>query len=282
VGGIVFGVGMVLARGCPSRLIVLAASGNLRAAVTLLILALVVQATLSGALVPARQAITPVAMLSPAEQSAFLSVSATAVLAVIGALMIGAIIFARNVVGRLTYALAAIGTGLTIPLAWFLTAAISQQTFDPFEPQAVSYAAPTAMAVAGRVDLDNATPSYGLGLLGGAFVGAFLIAVATGTFRVVQFAEGATLPRYAAGAVLMGFGSVLCLGCAVGAGMTGASVLATHALVALASMVLGAGVADWAERGIAAARARRSTPLDDLYPARQQTTGPRSGLVAAE
>jgi uncharacterized membrane protein YedE/YeeE len=34
IGGVMFGVGMVLARGCASRLLVLSATGNLRALVT--------------------------------------------------------------------------------------------------------------------------------------------------------------------------------------------------------------------------------------------------------
>src|SRR6056297_572296 len=54
VGGLLFGVGMVLARGCSGRLLVLAATGNLRAVVSGLVFAVVAQMSLHGVLAPAR------------------------------------------------------------------------------------------------------------------------------------------------------------------------------------------------------------------------------------
>ena len=54
VGGLLFGAGMVLARGCASRLTVLAGTGNLRAALVILIFAITAHATLKGALAPLR------------------------------------------------------------------------------------------------------------------------------------------------------------------------------------------------------------------------------------
>jgi len=55
IGGLMFGAGMILARGCASRLLVLSASGNLRAIVTGLVLTLVAQASLRGVLAPLRE-----------------------------------------------------------------------------------------------------------------------------------------------------------------------------------------------------------------------------------
>ena len=54
LGGLMFGCGMVLARGCSGRLLVLAATGNLRSVVSGLIFAVVAQMSLSGLLSPAR------------------------------------------------------------------------------------------------------------------------------------------------------------------------------------------------------------------------------------
>ncbi|MEC7299357.1 MAG: YeeE/YedE thiosulfate transporter family protein, partial [Pseudomonadota bacterium] len=54
LGGLLFGVGMVLARGCSGRLLVLAATGNLRSVVSGLIFAVVAQMSLSGVLSPLR------------------------------------------------------------------------------------------------------------------------------------------------------------------------------------------------------------------------------------
>ncbi|MFP4273652.1 MAG: YeeE/YedE thiosulfate transporter family protein, partial [Paracoccaceae bacterium] len=54
IGGLMFGAGMVLARGCSGRLLVLAATGNLRSVVSGLIFAVVAQMSLAGWLAPSR------------------------------------------------------------------------------------------------------------------------------------------------------------------------------------------------------------------------------------
>ena len=59
IGGALFGTGMILARGCASRLLVLAAQGNLRALLSGLVFAVTAQSALSGLLSPARAAISP-------------------------------------------------------------------------------------------------------------------------------------------------------------------------------------------------------------------------------
>ena len=50
--------------------------------------------------------------------------------------------------------------------------------------------------------------------------------------------------RYIVGAVLMGFGSMLAGGCAIGAGVTGGAIFALTAWVTLIGMWLGAGLTD--------------------------------------
>ena len=58
LGGLAFGAGMVLTRGCVGRLTVLGATGNLRAVTALLIFAVVAHATLKGVLSPAHSRVT--------------------------------------------------------------------------------------------------------------------------------------------------------------------------------------------------------------------------------
>lgn len=52
VGGLLFGIGTVLTRGCASRLTVLAGSGNLRAVMVLIVFATVAHAALKGIFAP--------------------------------------------------------------------------------------------------------------------------------------------------------------------------------------------------------------------------------------
>ena len=58
IGGALFGIGMILARGCSSRLLVLAAQGNLRSLLSGLIFAVTAQSAWTGLLSPARVAIS--------------------------------------------------------------------------------------------------------------------------------------------------------------------------------------------------------------------------------
>ena len=58
IGGLLFGAGMIMTRGCASRLLILSANGNLRALLSGLIFAVTAQSALSGALSPLRQEIT--------------------------------------------------------------------------------------------------------------------------------------------------------------------------------------------------------------------------------
>src|SRR5689334_22297 len=58
LGGIMFGCGMILARGCASRLLVLSANGNLRALLSGLVFAVTAQASYRGLLSPARECVT--------------------------------------------------------------------------------------------------------------------------------------------------------------------------------------------------------------------------------
>ena len=58
VGGLLFGAGMIMTRGCASRLLVLSANGNLRALLSGLVFAVTAQAALAGALAPLRTEIS--------------------------------------------------------------------------------------------------------------------------------------------------------------------------------------------------------------------------------
>ncbi len=58
IGGLIFGAGMVMTRGCASRLLVLSANGNLRALLSGLVFAVTAQASLGGALSPLRGVIS--------------------------------------------------------------------------------------------------------------------------------------------------------------------------------------------------------------------------------
>ncbi|MFY8014391.1 MAG: YeeE/YedE thiosulfate transporter family protein, partial [Limnohabitans sp.] len=77
VGGLMFGIGMILTRGCASRLLILSANGNLRALLSGLIFAVIAQSSLSGALMPARIAVSEWATLEGGPGRDLLAMSGT-------------------------------------------------------------------------------------------------------------------------------------------------------------------------------------------------------------
>jgi uncharacterized membrane protein YedE/YeeE len=69
-------------------------------------------------------------------------------------------------------------------------------------------------------------------------------------WKLEGFSDGYSMRRYIGGAILMGFGSMLAGGCAVGAGVTGGAIFALTAWLSLAGMWLGAGLTDrWLDGG---------------------------------
>jgi uncharacterized membrane protein YedE/YeeE len=134
--------------------------------------------------------------------------------------------------------------GIAVTAGWWFTATLASQSFDIVAVQSVSFTGPSADTLMAVVNQPNLSLGFGLGLVPGVFAGSFVASLMAGDFHIQTFNEQAPMPRYIAGACLMGFGAMLAGGCAVGAGMTGGAVLALTAWIALVCMWLGAGVTD--------------------------------------
>lgn len=247
VGGLAFGVGMVLTRGCVSRLLVLGASGNLRAAFSLLIVTAFGYATYAGLLVPARDAIGGLWSTADIGGNNLLALmdSGRNVGVALGAILLAAslaLAFSARI-SALRYLGGAI-VGGTIAAGWYFTYILSTQVFEPIQAESLSFIRPLATTV--EYAGGGAIAGLDQGMLIGILAGAFLAAILFGQFRIATFSEAGTPPfwRYALGAALMGFGGILAVGCTIGAGFTGGSVLAVSSLAGLAAMISGAAIAD--------------------------------------
>ncbi|MDE2092374.1 MAG: YeeE/YedE family protein, partial [Burkholderiales bacterium] len=85
---------------------------------------------------------------------------------------------------------------------------------------------------------------FDLGLLPGVLLGSFVAAAWFGELKLEGFHDGASMRRYMLGAMLMGFGGMLAGGCAVGAGLSGASVFTITSWITLLAMWGGAALTD--------------------------------------
>ena len=81
--------------------------------------------------------------------------------------------------------------------------------------------------------------TFGLVSLFGIIVGSFIYAIITKNFRIEWFLNFKDFTTHALGAVLMGIGGVLAMGCTIGQGVTGVSTLALGSFMAMLSIILG-------------------------------------------
>jgi len=247
IGGALFGVGMVLARGCSSRLLVLAAQGNLRSLLSGLIFAVTAQAALTGALSPLRQLISEWWTIDGGgarDLIARTGIGHGGALA-FGLLWLGAaVVWARRQKVPAWGWAGAIGVGLSIAAAWWFTYAVSTHAFDPHPIQALSFTGPSAEVLSRVLFVSDKPVNFDLGLMPGVFLGSFTAAALFGELKLEGFQDGASMRRYIVGAVCMGFGGMLAGGCAVGAGLSGAAVFTATSWVTLCAMWAAAALTD--------------------------------------
>ncbi|HRK25050.1 MAG TPA: YeeE/YedE family protein [Beijerinckiaceae bacterium] len=265
VGGLLFGIGMVLSRGCVSRLLVLSASGNFRSIVTATVFVATAYATMKGPLGDARAAI---AGLWQVEGRGALDLTAATGLGARGALLSGlGLIVAALVLGArrrlsLERMIMGIAIGAIVAGTYALTGLMNAASFDPQPVRGLSFIAPAVNATTSALSLPGGRVDFDFGLIPGVIVGAFLAALLSGSLRREWFHRPIDGLRYLSGAVLMGFGGVLAGGCSMGNGVSGWAIYATGALVALAAMWIGALLADALIDRPATARTSAAAPLE--------------------
>ncbi len=249
IGGLLFGVGMILARGCASRLLVLSGTGNMRAIISGLVLTLVAQASLRGVLSPLREKLSAIWTVEGGASRDLLALFGfgNPMGLAIGVVLPGFALWLvrRNHVKACFGWAGALGVGAAITLGWVLTYALSTQSFEPVAVKSVSFTGPSADTLMGLVNVPTIRLGFDIALVPGVFLGALIAAVLSGSFKLQGFECGTCLIRYMSGAGLMGFGGMLAGGCAVGAGVTGGSIFALTAWLALFFMWVGAAATDW-------------------------------------
>lgn len=247
LGGLMVGAGMILARGCSGRLLVLAASGNLRSLVTGLVFVVAAQMAWKGVLAPVRDAIAGAWITGPRniELTAALDLPPAAGLALglgFALLALATAWRARVRAGMLVFGS---GVGFAVGAGWWITTQLSRRAFEPTPVESLTFSGPSAdalMALLAR----GAPVDFGVGLVAGVFGGAFAAALLAGESKFEGFDGAPAMRRHLVGAVLMGFGAMLAGGCAIGAGVSGASALSATHWLALLCIWIGAAATDLA------------------------------------
>jgi len=267
VGGSMFGYGMVLASGCPQRNLVKAGAGSLKAWVTLLVTAVAAEMTLRGVLAEPRVRVldaTGIQLSHPQDLGSMLAPlfgapSATLRWAILALLLATtAVLLWRNRASMDgSHWIGGALVGLLVPLCWVLTGHIGYipehpQTLETtwmgtysHRPEALSFSAPLAHTL-GLLTLwsdRNNTVSFGVMVALGVLLGSTASALLRKEFRLESFRSVEDMGNHLAGGLLMGFGGVTAMGCSIGQGITGLSLLSAGSCLAVAGIVTGAWLA---------------------------------------
>ena len=280
LGGLLFGFGMVLARGCPLRTLVRVEQGSLQAVLVLAVMGLAAYAMSRTSLYGrwfapwidgwsldlrrfglAHQDLGTVLGLAGVGAHVALGLALGVAVLVLcwralplrksGGLWLGAALI--GVVVAAGYALTAGPIGKQA----MDDAAFMSQPPDGLGVQSYSFAGPLSDAAYFLLHPSNQTTTFGVMAVAGALLGALLAALLRRDFRLQGLARWREGARQLFGAVLTGGGAVLGLGCTVGHGLSGVSVLSVGSMLGLASIFTGAWLAIRLQAG------RRAAPLVD-------------------
>jgi uncharacterized membrane protein YedE/YeeE len=89
---------------------------------------------------------------------------------------------------------------------------------------------------------DSALLTFGLMSVFGVILGSLLWSLISRSFRIEWFVDLKDFLNHFFGAILMGFGGVLALGCTIGQGITGMSTLALGSILTFISIIFGSAL----------------------------------------
>lgn len=263
VGGLCFGVGMVLASGCASKTLIRLGGGNLKSFVVFLVLGIVAYMTLRGVLGVFRVRVLEQALIYlPSGQSlpALLGASGLApgIASAICPLLIGggllAFVFARRDFLTLDHLLGGLVIGALVVGAWYVSGHLGYLAESPDTLQeafiatnsgrmeSLSFVAPQAYTLELLMLWSDSsrTMSFAIASALGVVAGSMSYALASRSFRWEGFRDSADTARHLVGAALMGFGGVAAMGCTIGQGIAGFSTLAVGSMLTFAAIITGA------------------------------------------
>lgn len=268
LGGFMFGIGMTLGSGCGNKTLIRIGGGNIKSLVVLAIASgaayLMLWTNFFNTVFMSWMGPTIIDLGSRGFQSQELgalvgglfgaSDTSTLHLA-IGFLVVVALLvyifksdeFRENrdniVAGIVVGAAVIIGwyvTGGSMGKEWFEWADFADVRPSRVAVQSYTFISPMGDSVRylqqpGNFSLVN----FGIVALFGVIVGSFLWSIISKSFRIEWFVNGKDFLNHAVGAVLMGIGGVLSMGCTVGQGITGVSTLALGSILVLVSIIFG-------------------------------------------
>ncbi|PDT90803.1 mmebrane protein [Bradyrhizobium sp. Y36] len=248
LGGLMFGVGMALVGTCGFGTLVRVGGGDLRAIVVFLVLGLSALATMRGITGMLRlMLIEPLSVRLPEGSTQTLTSllgAGDATRAIIVVMISAALAFWALADGRLIRSPRLLASGLAvggaIAFGWFATGWLTDDEFDPVRVSSLSFVAPLGDAILYIATFSGARLNFGIGSVAGVVAGSFAAAILARGFRWEACDDARELKRHMTGALLMGIGGIMSMGCTIGQGLSAFSTLAVSAPVTMVAIACGA------------------------------------------
>ena len=265
LGGLLFGVGMVLASGCGSRTLMRMGSGSLKALVVFFVMGLFAYATLRGVLAVVRvETVDLVAFDVPwggtlsqwlAETSGLgVTQSGLLLASVIGIAALWWVLVDREIRQPSNW-VGGLGIGLVLTLMWWISGHLGHVSEHPLtlesvyvgtnsvrNMEALTFTAPVAYALEWLTLFSDTSRVLTLGVASvfGVVAGAMVEALMSRSFRWEGFRGTQDTALHLVGAACMGVGGVTAMGCSIGQGLSGLSTLSVTSAIAVTGIVAGA------------------------------------------
>ncbi len=269
LGGLMFGIGMTLASGCGNKTLVRIGGGNGKSLVVLIIAStmayLMLWSDFYGIVFDSWMAPLTINLGTAGMKTQTLDGIIGGVMGMENTaplhLMIGGTIVAAllvfafksadfransdNVLGGTVIGLAVIAgwylTGGALGAEWKEWAEMADTPPSRVEVQSFTFISPMGDSVHYLLDPTNfSLINFGIVALTGVIVGSLIYSLVRRKFRIEWFVNAGDFANHAVGAVLMGVGGVLSMGCTVGQAITGISTLALGSILTFVAIVAGA------------------------------------------
>jgi uncharacterized protein len=269
LGGLIFGVGMTLASGCGNKTLIRIGGGNIKSLVVLAIASIMAYFMLWSDFysIVFDSWMAPLAVnlggMGAKSQTldgilgGMVGMDNTGTLhLVLGAVIVlalaGFAFASAEFRGNFDNILGGVVIGLAVVAGWYLTggalgtewkewAEMADTPPSRVEVQSFTFISPMGDSLRYLLHpTDFSLINFGIAALAGVIVGSFLYSILTRQFRIEWFVNAGDFVNHAVGAVLMGVGGVLSMGCTVGQAITGVSTLAVGSMLTFAAIVAGA------------------------------------------
>lgn len=264
IGGLMFGVGMVMGSGCGSKTLIRIGGGSLKSVVVFLVMGVSAFITMKGLTAVWRvESVDRVALevTAPGTLPTLLSGLTGVAVSPLG-LAVGLVIglglalwaLLDRQFWRLDYLLGGFGLGALVVAMWWLTGYVGRVAEHPQTLEQVfvvtnsgraegfSFVAPMAYTLDWLMFFSDKSKVLSLGVMTvvGVVAGSAFGALVTRSFRWEGFRDTQDTALHLIGGLLMGVGGVTAMGCTIGQGLSGLSTLSLSSFFALAGILAGA------------------------------------------